>query len=112
MSGAWVGRGGGSEHPIPPCPVLSHPITSHSIAACSIPSHPAPLHPVPSHPIPGDIRDSVLPAKRPAEARALFSSQYYFFPLAFPFSSRCILSRSLTPPPALPQPLSISLNTL
>lgn len=80
MSGVWrvrVGRGGGSKHPIP---------------LHSAPSHPIPLHPIPSCPIPSD---TVLPARCPAEARALFSSQYYFFSSSFSFSFT--FSRLLTP---------------
>lgn len=88
-------------------------ISPHSTPSHCTLLHPTPSHPTPSHPIPSGTGDTTGPAQHPAQASAMFSSQYWvFFPsLAFPFFF-VLFSRLLTPPSALPQLLSISLNTL
>lgn len=120
FGGARVGRGGGSNHltpsfHIPSQPVTSHPDPSHPIASHPIPSHPTLSHPIPSYSIPSPVTPA-MPSSQPSawpKHEPCFQVNIIFFsPLAFPFSLRCFPSRSLASPPALPQPLSISLNTL
>lgn len=91
VSGVWgvrVGRGGGSECPIPSFPTPSHTIPSRSILSSLVPSHPIPSLVTP--------RDSVLPA----EAQAMFSSQHYVFSYGFSLFFT-LFSHSLYPQPSL-----------
>lgn len=93
MSGVWgvrVGRGGGSQHPIP---------------LHSAPSHPIPLHPIPSHPVPSPVTLSSQPGVQPRH-EPCFQVNIIFFPPAFPFPSRFLACSLPASPPSAPFNLS------